>query len=431
MRFSTYTLGCKVNQYETEAVEEMLEAAGYIRDQSDEADIALINTCTVTNTSDQKSRQIIRRHKRKRKDCIVVVLGCYAQVSPEEVAAVEGVDLVLGTKNRANLLEDLEAVRRGEGPIVDVEEHERTDPFEALHVEDAEARTRAYMKVQDGCNRYCSYCIIPYARGFIRSRAIDDAVKEARCLAQNGFREVVLTGIHIGSYGKDLDEAVELIDLIEAIGAVDGILRIRLSSVEPMTITDEFLQRVQKIPSFMPHFHLSLQSGSKKVLEEMNRKYTPAEYKETVENIRRYFPDAGITTDVIAGFPGETEEEFEEGLAFVRDIGFSDLHVFPYSMRKNTPAAKREDQIPKAIKNRRAQRLIEAGKEMHKKFAESMVGRRFSVLFEEEKDGKYYGFTPNYLRVFVESDEDLHNAVRCVTIQGIREEEIIAVLGKE
>ncbi|MDD7362751.1 MAG: tRNA (N(6)-L-threonylcarbamoyladenosine(37)-C(2))-methylthiotransferase MtaB [Peptoniphilus sp.] len=430
-RFKIYTLGCKVNQYETEAVEELLEKEGYILDPDDEADVVLINTCTVTNESDRKSRQIIRRHKRKNPDCKVVVFGCYAQVAREEVAKIEGVDLVLGTKNRRDIPEHLTSLFEGAEQIIDVESHEPGEAFETLKIKEIEGRTRAYMKVQDGCNQYCSYCIIPYARGFIRSRDLEESVQEAERLAKNGFKEVVLTGIHIGSYGKDLEGDLGLIDLIEAIAGVEGIERVRLSSVEPMTITEDFLSRVEKLENFMPHFHLSLQSGAAKTLRAMNRKYTPEDYRETVERIRRVYPDAGITTDVIVGFPGETEEDFEESYAFVEEMAFSDLHVFPYSQRRNTPAAKRSDQVPGEIKKDRAARMIELGKAMRREFIGTIAGKSYPVLFEEEKDGLFFGYTPNYLRVGVASDENIQNALEYVTIVKENDDIILGHMGKE
>lgn len=430
-RFKTYTLGCKVNQYETEAVEEMLEKEGYGHDGSMDVDLAIINTCTVTNESDRKSRQIIRRHKRENPDCKVVVIGCYAQVSAEEVAKIEGVDLVLGTKDRDALPGYVEELFQGADQIVHVRAHEQGEDFEHLEIKEIEDRTRAYMKVQDGCNQYCAYCIIPYARGFIRSRAMDDAVSEAKRLARSGFKEIVLTGIHVGSYGKDLSEDVGLVDLIEVMDEVEGIERIRLSSIEPMTVTEDFLHRVSKLKSFMPHFHLSLQSGAEKTLREMNRNYTPDAYLDTVRRIRRVFPDAGITTDVIVGFPGESDEDFEESLDFVEEMGFSRLHVFPYSMRKNTPAARRKDQIPGPVKKERTARMIALGDKLASDFVKERIGKTFPVLFEEKKDDKNYGYTPNYIYLYVEGKEDLRNSLQYVTIEGEKDGEIVGRIRKE
>ena len=430
-RFKTYTLGCKVNQYETEAVEEMLGKEGYGHDESMDVDLAIINTCTVTNESDRKSRQIIRRHKRENPQCKVVVIGCYAQVSAEEVAKIDGVDLVLGTKDRTALPGYIDALFQGAEQIVHVRAHEQGEDFEQLEIKEIEDHTRAYMKVQDGCNQYCTYCIIPYARGFIRSRDMRDAVEEAKRLAASGFREIVLTGIHVGSYGKDLSEDVALVDLIEAMDQVAGIERIRLSSIEPMTVTDDFLNRVAKLKHFMPHFHLSLQSGAEKTLREMNRNYTPEEYGDTVARILHVFPDAGLTTDVIVGFPGESEEDFEESMNFVEEMGFSRLHVFPYSMRKNTPAARRKDQIPGPVKKERAARMIALGDKLAADFVKERIGKTYPVLFEEKKDGKNYGYTPNYMYVAVEGKEDLRNTLECVTIEGEKGGEITGRIRKE
>ncbi|MDY3118874.1 MAG: tRNA (N(6)-L-threonylcarbamoyladenosine(37)-C(2))-methylthiotransferase MtaB [Peptoniphilus sp.] len=430
-RFKIYTLGCKVNQYETEAVEEMLEQKGYVRDEGMDVDLALINSCTVTNESDRKSRQIIRRHKRENPHCKVVVFGCYAQVSAEEVAKIDGVDLILGTKDRASLPDYVDELFRGAEKIVHVEAHEQGEDFEHLKIKEIEGRTRAYMKVQDGCNQYCTYCIIPYARGFIRSRRMDDALAEAERLAESGFKEIVLTGIHVGSYGKDLDDGNDLVDLIEAMDRVAGIERIRLSSIEPMTITDDFLLRVAKLKNFMPHFHLSLQSGAEKTLKEMNRNYTPGEYRDTVARIRKVFPDAGITTDVIVGFPGESEADFRESLAFVKDMGFSRLHVFPYSKRKNTPAARRKDQVPGNVKKDRAARMIALGDAMATDFVNKRIGTTYPLLFEEQKGDKYYGYTPNYIRVAVSGKEDLRNTLQCVTIEGEEAGDVVGRIRKE
>ncbi|WP_215507085.1 tRNA (N(6)-L-threonylcarbamoyladenosine(37)-C(2))-methylthiotransferase MtaB [Peptoniphilus sp. EMRHCC_23] len=430
-RFKTYTLGCKVNQYETEAVEEMLEKEGYGHDESMDVDLAIINTCTVTNESDRKSRQIIRRHKRENPQCKVVVIGCYAQVSAEEVAKIDGVDLILGTKDRTALPGYIDALFQGAEQIVHVRAHEQGEDFEQLEIKEIEDHTRAYMKVQDGCNQYCTYCIIPYARGFIRSRDMRDAVEEAKRLAASGFKEIVLTGIHVGSYGKDLSEDVALVDLIEAMDEVAGIERIRLSSIEPMTVTDDFLNRVAKLKHFMPHFHLSLQSGAEKTLREMNRNYTPEEYGDTVARILDVFPDAGLTTDVIVGFPGESEEDFRESMNFVEEMGFSRLHVFPYSMRKNTPAARRKDQIPGPVKKERAARMIALGDKLAADFVKERIGITYPVLFEEKKDGKNYGYTPNYMYVAVEGKEDLRNTLECVTIEGEKGGEITGRIRKE
>lgn len=424
--FNTWTLGCKVNQYETEALEEILEEEGYQKVSNNEAaDVTIINTCTVTNMSDRKSRQIIRRAKRLSPHGVIVVAGCYAQISPEEVGAIEGVDIIMGTTGRSHLPQYIEQVRMDQVRILAVEDHKQSESFEDLQIQNTEGRTRAYMKVQDGCNQYCSYCIIPYARGYIRSRPLEDAYLEAKRLGQRGFKEIVLTGIHIGSYGKDLEEEVGLIDLIEKIADIEEIKRIRLSSVEPMTITEDFMKRASACGKLMDHFHLSLQSGCDKVLNEMNRKYTTAEYRKTVERIRKYMPYAGITTDVIVGFPGESEEDFKETLEFVTSIGFSRIHVFSYSRRDGTPAAKRKDQISGVVKQDRSKRLIALGEELSEKFIGQNLNRDLSILFEEEEEGVHYGYSSNYIRVKGIGENDLSNHLAYGKIKEVGKEPIL------
>ncbi|MDO5301723.1 MAG: tRNA (N(6)-L-threonylcarbamoyladenosine(37)-C(2))-methylthiotransferase MtaB [Tissierellia bacterium] len=418
LRFASYTLGCKVNQYETEALEEALMAEGFSpwTEGEDSADLILINTCTVTNMSDRKSRQVIRRMKKEHPRAKVCVAGCYVQTHPEELEAMEEVDLLVGTKDRGAFVPAVQGLIRGEEQEHAIEAHRQGELFESMSVTNTQERTRAYLKVQDGCNQYCSYCIIPYARGFIRSRDLEEAVAEAKKLMEGGFREIVVTGIHVGSYGKEAGEGPQLIDLLEALGET-GVERIRLSSVEPMTMTEEFMERLSKIPAFMPHFHLSLQSGSEKVLREMNRKYTKEEYRETVARIRRHYAHPGITTDIIVGFPGETEEEFEETEEFVRSIGFHRIHIFPYSPREGTPAAQRKDQIPGDVKKDRVHQLEKVARAMAREAGRELLGLEVPVLVEEW-DGSYgYGYTPNYLRVRIPLEEDRHNEILCVTIE--------------
>ena len=333
------TLGCKVNQYETEAMTELFLKNDYDIVSSDEfADVYVINTCTVTNLSDKKSRQFIRRSRNKNSEAVIAVVGCYSQVSPEEISKIEEVDIILGTDNRNKLVEICEDFMKDKNKVNLVSDIMKVREFEELRIDDVEGKTRAFLKVQDGCNQYCSYCIIPYARGSIRSRKIDSIVREVKRLAQSGFKEVVLTGIHIASYGKDLGDE-RLIDLIEAIHETEGLERIRLGSLEPTLITDDFMKRLSSLKKVCNHFHLSLQSGSDTVLQRMNRKYTTDEYKSIVGTIRQYMSDVAFTTDIIVGFPEETEQEFLETCEFVKTIGFSKVHVFQYSPRKGTPAA--------------------------------------------------------------------------------------------
>ena len=396
-----HTLGCKVNQYETEAMEEMFKKNGYdIVENNDMADIYIINTCTVTNMGDRKSRQFIRRARKINDKAVIAAVGCYSQVSPEEVEKIEEVDIIIGTTNRDKIVELCEYAMENYGKINIVEDIRMFKEFEEINIDDVKSRTRAYIKVQDGCNQYCSYCIIPYARGPVRSRKLDDIIEESIRLRDKGFKELILTGIHVESYGKDLDN-IELIDVIEEVAKIDGIERIRLSSVEPRLITREFMERALATKKLCDHFHLSLQSGSDTVLKRMNRKYNTELYMENVELIREYMPEAGITTDIIVGFPGETEEEFNETLEFVKEIGFSRIHVFKYSPREGTPAAKMDNQIDGIIKSERSEKLIKIGDEIANDINNNYIGSEIEVLFEEDNNSNFEieGYTTNYIRV--------------------------------
>lgn len=411
-----YTLGCKVNQYETEAMEEMFKKRGYeIVSFEDKADIYIINTCTVTNLGDRKSRQFIRRAKKLNEDSIVAAVGCYSQIAPEEVERIDGVDVIIGTTDKDKIVDLCEEAKEKKKKINVVKNIKYHKEFDNLSIDNVESRTRAYMKIQDGCNQFCSYCIIPYARGPIRSRKLEDILIEAERLAKANFKEIVLTGIHVASYGKDLKN-VSLLDVIEEVSKIDGIERIRLSSIEPTFINENFLERTKDNGKFCDHFHLSLQSGSNSVLKRMNRKYTTEEYKDIVEKIRRYMPDAGITTDIIVGFPGETEEEFQETYDFVKEIGFSRIHVFKYSPRKGTPASKMDGQIHGSIKHERSEKLIKLGSQLADSFMERFIGRNMDILFEENKDGYFEGYTTNYLRVKVKTEKDLQGEILPVKI---------------
>ncbi len=409
MKVAFHTLGCKVNQYETESMMELFQARDYEIVEED-ADIYVINTCTVTNMSASKSRQFIRRAKRDNEDSIIAVVGCYSQVSPEEIEAIEGVDIILGTTERSKIVDLCEEVVGSSGFINKVEDLKGFKEFEEIHVTNMDSMTRAYIKIQDGCNRYCSYCIIPYARGPIRSRDLDNILKEVRKLRDLNFKEIVLTGIHVASYGKDLED-ISLIDVIREIAKIEGIERIRLSSVEPSIITRDFMKEALKTKKLCDHFHLSLQSGSDSVLKRMNRKYDSKFYRERVDIIREFMPDAGITTDIIAGFPGESEEEFQETLDFVKRIGFSRIHVFKYSPREGTPAAARKDQIDGNIKTERSNKLMDLEREMAAEFREKLLGKNLEVLYEEKIDSYYEGYTSNYMRVRTESKDNLEGKV--------------------
>ena len=403
-----YTLGCKVNQYETEAMKELFEKEGYtVVGEEEVADVYVINTCTVTNIGDRKSRQFIRRAKKLNKDSIIAVVGCYAQVAPDEIEKIGNVNVIIGTSDKSKIVKCCEESKALKKQINIVKSSKELKDFEELKIEEIKSRTRAYMKIQEGCNQYCSYCIIPYARGPIRSRDINNIIAEANRLAYSGFKEIILTGIHIASYGKDIGN-IGLLDVIKEISKVEGIERIRLSSMEPTLINDEFMETVCKIPQFCDHFHLSLQSGSDAILKRMNRKYTTSVYSNIVDLIRKYMPNAGITTDIIVGFPGEGETEFKETLDFVKKIKFSRIHVFKYSPRKGTPASKYSDQVHGAIKNQRSKELISIGEELTKNFNQQFLGSTLSVLFEEEsKDNPKYleGYTTNYIRIKALKDE--------------------------
>ena len=424
MRTAIYTLGCKVNQYETQAMEAELTRRGHTLVPFDgEADAYIINTCTVTAVSDKKSRQMIRQARKRSPHAIVAVCGCYAQTDPEAVEALE-VDLVMGTNDRMGFLDRLEALSPDGGQVVDVDDALRRRTFERLPAGGLEGRTRAMLKVEDGCVNFCTYCIIPYARGPIRSLPADEAAAQAAKLAQEGYKELVLTGIEISSWGRDLEGKPELMDLIEAVCAAAPDCRVRLGSLEPRTITEDFCRRGAVIPNLCPHFHLSMQSGCDSVLKRMNRKYDTARYYESVRLLREHFDRPGITTDLIVGFPGETEEEFAQTLDFVQKCAFSAMHIFPYSRRTGTPAAAMAGQCSNAVKEDRAHRAGEVARQLHQTWLESWVGQTLPVLFEEEKDGLWRGHAPNYTEVFAPA-EGLHNVKKGVKITGLHGEGLL------
>ena len=429
-----YTLGCKVNQYETEAMLEMFKKDGYEQvDSEDYADVYVINTCTVTHMSDRKSRQYIRRMKKKNPDSIIAVVGCYSQVSPEEILEIEEVNLVMGTNERRTIVEEikkLEAIN-GAKKASTVDDIMKVRAFEEIEISQSNGRTRAFMKIQDGCDRFCTYCIIPYARGGkVRSRDIESIVNEAKTLADNGYKEVVLTGIHVASYGKDLRESnLKLLDVIKRINEIDGIERIRTSSVEPILFTDEFVSEVSKMEKVCPHYHLSLQSGCDETLKRMNRRYTTAEYKEIVDRLRENIPNVAITTDVIVGFPGETNDEFNKTYEFLKEIELSQMHVFKYSPRKGTPAATMENQIDPQMKQFRSEKLLNLNKENFNKFAGKFIGQEIDVLFEQSiAENTYEGLTPNYIRVIVKSDKEIHGEILKVKLTDIKDEYVEGTL---
>lgn len=429
-----YTLGCKVNQYETEAMLEMFKEDGYEQVGSEDyADVYVINTCTVTHMSDRKSRQYIRRMKKKNPDAIIAVVGCYSQVSPEEILEIEEVNLVMGTNERRTIVDEIKKLEvvEGDKKASTVDDIMKVRAFEEIEISQSNGRTRAFMKIQDGCDRFCTYCIIPYARGGkVRSRDIESIVNEAKTLAENGYEEVVLTGIHVASYGKDLkEECITLLDVIKKINEIDGIKRIRTSSVEPILFTDEFVNEVSKMEKVMPHYHLSLQSGCDETLERMNRRYTTKEYKEIVDKLRSAIPNVAITTDVIAGFPGETDEEFEQTYNFLKDIELSQMHIFKYSPRKGTKAADMGNQVSPQVKHDRSERLLKLNKENFEKFASKALGKEFEVLFEQNiGENKYEGLTPNYIKTIVTSNEDICGKILKVKITEVKDEYVEGIL---
>ena len=425
-----HTLGCKVNQYETEAMEKIFIDNGYTIVKVDEvADVYVINTCTVTNLSDRKSRQFIRRVKKINEDSIVAVVGCYSQVASEEVENIKGVDVIIGTSDRNRIVELCEKANEENQQINIVRSIKTYDEFEEINVDDIKSMTRAYIKIQDGCNQFCSYCIIPYARGPIRSRQIYDIIEETEKLAKSGFKEIILTGIHVASYGKDLGE-IRLSDVIKEISTVNGIERIRLSSVEPNLITEDFMKTLVNSKKVCDHFHLSLQNGCDRILKKMNRKYTSIEYRKKVDLVREYMPNAGITTDIIVGFPGETEEDFKKTYDFVKDIGFSRIHVFKYSPRKGTPASKYENQVHGSIKSDRSERLIKLGEDLMEEFYSKYIGSTMEVLFEENNDGYYEGYSTNYTRVKAYSDTDLVGQLVNVDILNFEKDHLVGRIGR-
>ena len=409
---ASFALGCKVNQYESEAIAELFAEKGYeIVGIDEEADVYVINTCTVTNFGDKKSRQLIRKVKRQNENAIVAVVGCYAQTAPKELMEIAGVNLVIGTKDRAQIVEMVEQYDRANGVENHVSDIMKERVFEPLSIQKLANRTRAYLKIQDGCSQYCSYCIIPYARGPIRSREPQEVVAEVKRLAKNGFKEVVLTGIHVASYGKDRRDT-SLLDILKQVHEVEGIERIRFSSIEPNVVTEEFAQTMAALPKVCDHFHLSLQSGCDKTLKEMNRKYDTEKYRQAAATFRKYLPKVALTTDIIVGFPGETEEDFRESYAFAEEIGFAKIHVFPYSPKRGTPAAARKDQLLNAVKSERSHTLIQLSDRMAADFLADAVGTDAEVLYERAVgEGIYEGHTTNYMKVHGRSEADLTNRI--------------------
>lgn len=425
-----HNLGCKVNAYETEAMQHLLEEAGYeIVPFTQKADVYVINTCSVTNMADRKSRQMLHKAKKNNPDSIVVATGCYVQTSEKDVLNDLSVDIVIGNDRKHDLVRLLEeySLDSVNDTVDDINDGKHD--FEELFIDQTKEHTRAFIKVQDGCNQFCSYCIIPYARGRVRSRRFENVIAEVERLAANGFKEVVLTGIHLSSYGVDFEEATGLLELIQAVNAVKGIERIRLGSLEPKIVTEHFASELSKLDKICPHFHLSLQSGCDATLKRMNRKYTTKEYERGCELLRKYFVHPAITTDVIVGFPGETEEEFEQTKAYLEHIHFYEMHIFKYSKRKGTRAAVMPDQIDEQIKAVRSEKLIALGHDMSKEFRKFYIGKNEEVLFEEKAvigDKEYFvGYTKEYVKVAKKTDENLENQIVSGRISGMLTDEIL------
>lgn len=425
-----HNLGCKVNAYETEAMQHLLEEAGYeIVPFTQKADVYVINTCSVTNMADRKSRQMLHKAKKNNPDSIVVAAGCYVQTSEKEVLNDLSVDIVIGNDRKHDLVRLLEeySLDSVNDTVDDINDGKHD--FEELFIDQTKEHTRAFIKVQDGCNQFCSYCIIPYARGRVRSRRFENVIAEVERLAANGFKEVVLTGIHLSSYGVDFEEATGLLELIQAVNAVKGIERIRLGSLEPKIVTEHFASELSKLDKICPHFHLSLQSGCDATLKRMNRKYTTKEYERGCELLRKYFVHPAITTDVIVGFPGETEEEFEQTKAYLEHIHFYEMHIFKYSKRKGTRAAVMPDQIDEQVKSARSEKLIALGHDMSKEFRKFYIGKNEEALFEEKAvigDKEYFvGYTKEYVKVAKKTDENLENQIVSGRISGMLTDEIL------
>lgn len=414
------TLGCKVNMYDTEAMMELFVENGYqVVEFDDFADIYLINTCTVTNFGDKKSRQMIRKAKKQNPDAIIIATGCYAQVSPEALEKIEGINIIVGTNKRKEIVNIVENYHDKNLICNYVNNIMKENDFERLSIKKLKGKTRAYLKIQEGCNKFCSYCIIPYARGPVRSRNPEDIIDEVKILSQNGFKEIVLTGIHVASYGIDLKN-INLIELIKMVHKIDGIERIRFSSIEPNVVTESFVDEMKKLPKICHHFHLSLQSGCDRTLKRMNRKYTSEQYMEAVKKLKSAFKDVAFTTDVIVGFPGETEQDFLESLEFVKSVGFSKIHVFPYSPKTGTKAAEYSNQISNDVKHKRSRIMNKLNDELNLNFVSNMINQNVDVLFEKTIGNNIYeGHTGNYLKVKLKSDADLKNKIVNVKIKAI------------
>lgn len=428
MKAKILTLGCKVNQYESEAMLESLLQGGFQEaGAGEEADLVVVNSCTVTATSDQKVRQMLRRARKENPSAVTVLTGCMPQAFPEKAASLLEADIVLGNARRKDLLPRVLEYMSSKQRIVDIAPHETGEPFEPMEVTAFHGRTRAFLKIQDGCDRFCAYCIIPYARGRVRSKPLEDLRREVASLGEHGYREAVLTGINLPAYGKEL--GLHLCDAVEAACQAPGIRRVRLGSLEPEQLTPEVIARMAKEEKLCPQFHLSLQSGCGATLRRMNRHYTPEEYRQIVHNLREAFPNCAITTDIMVGFAGETDEEFQESLEFAREIAFAKVHVFAYSRRPGTRAYEMPHQVPNKIKEERSRKMIEVTRQTQQEFLKSQVGKVEEVLFEQAKEqGVWEGYTPNYTHVLVASGRSLSGQILPVQLESVQGESCVGRL---
>lgn len=424
LKVALHNLGCKVNAYETEAMAQKLEDAGYeIVPFNEKADVYIINTCSVTNMADRKSRQMLHKAKKMNEDAVVVAAGCYVQTATEKLLEDLSVNILIGNNKKKDIVEELQKYFDDNKYNKNVIDINATNEYEELELATVTEHTRAYIKIQDGCNQFCSYCIIPYARGRIRSREFDNIKQEVTELAQKGFKEIVLTGIHLSSYGNNENK---LIDVVEMIAGIEGVERIRLGSLEPNIVTEDFAKRLAKVDKICPHFHLSMQSGCDNTLKRMNRHYTSDEYFEKCELLRKYFDNPAFTTDVIVGFPGETQEDYEISREFVKKVRFSELHVFKYSKRDGTVAAKMENQIPEPVKTERSEDLIKVGENLTMEYRRKFIGKKVSVLFEEiinvAGENYWVGHTKEYIKVIMKSDKDISGDIKNVSLIGFANE---------
>lgn len=426
MKIAFYTLGCKVNQYETQAMTEIMLKNGYeIADGSEIADVCVINSCTVTAESDRKTRQAIRRAKRKNPNIITVLTGCMPQAYPEDAERLDCADIVVGNKDYNKLPDIIDEYMLTGKRLYKVSEHSPDESFNLTPISDFKGYSRAFVKIQDGCNRFCSYCIIPQSRGRVRSKPLDELKNELMSLCEKNYPEIVLVGINLSSYGTDFGGEINICDAVELACSFENIKRVRLGSLEPDSITPEIIKRLSLQKKLCPHFHISLQSGCDETLKRMNRHYTSTEYKSLCDNLRNTFEDCAITTDVMVGFAGETEEEFEKSLDFVKEIGFERVHIFPYSVRKGTRAQSLGSQVQKSVKETRAAIMLEQTDKIRREFLKSQIGRRLQVLIETGKDGVYEGYCANYTPVIIKSDEDIRSTLVYVKISAASDDALI------